>query len=77
MKFKNLDVVVLDQDLPEEGLKRGDVGTIVHVLAPGVFLVEFVLASGETAALVELKDSDIRPGAGSDLGSVRTFRQPH
>lgn len=36
-----LDVVALIDDLPERGLRRGQVGTVVEVLAPGVFEVEF------------------------------------
>ena len=29
MKIKELDIVVLDSDLPQAGLKKGDVGTVV------------------------------------------------
>ena len=36
-----LDVVALTADLPEHGLLRGHVGTVVETLAPGVFEVEF------------------------------------
>jgi hypothetical protein len=36
-----LDVVALTEDLPERGLYRGQVGTVVESLAPGVFEVEF------------------------------------
>ena len=36
-----LDVVALTDDLPEQGLGRGQVGTVVELLAPGVFEVEF------------------------------------
>lgn len=36
-----LDVVALTEDLPERGLYRGQVGTVVEALAPGVFEVEF------------------------------------
>ena len=34
MKRAELDVVVLGEDLPDEGLAKGTVGTIVMVLIP-------------------------------------------
>lgn len=40
-KLKLLDVVALTEELPEEGLRRGQVGTIVEELAPDVYEVEF------------------------------------
>jgi hypothetical protein len=52
---KLLDVVALLDDKPAEGLLAGQVGTIVDVLAPGVFEVEFLDANGKTVALSELK----------------------
>ena len=36
-----LSVVALLQDLPEEGLVRGQVGTVVESWAPDVYEVEF------------------------------------
>lgn len=50
-----LDVVALTQDLPERGLSRGQVGTIVESLAPGVFEVEFSDDTGRTYALLALR----------------------
>lgn len=32
-----LDVVALTEDLPDRGLYRGQVGTVVESLAPGIF----------------------------------------
>jgi hypothetical protein len=41
-KFHLLDVVTLTEDLPDENLWRGQVGTIVEILADGqAFEVEF------------------------------------
>ena len=41
-KFQLLDVVTLTEDLPEQNLWRGQVGTIVEILAGGkAFEVEF------------------------------------
>ena len=36
-----LDVVALTADLPEKGLVRGQVGTVVEILGPEAFEVEF------------------------------------
>lgn len=50
-----LDVVALTEDLPERGLYRGQVGTIVEILKPGVFEVEFSDDEGRAYASVALK----------------------
>jgi hypothetical protein len=50
-----LDVVALTVDLPERQLKRGQVGTIVELLAPGVFEVEFSDDEGRTYAQAALR----------------------
>ncbi len=50
-----LDVVTLLSDVPESGLFRGQVGTIVEVYEPNVFEVEFVDTKGHTYALETLK----------------------
>lgn len=31
MKFKELETVVLNRDLPEHRLRQGDLGAVVHV----------------------------------------------
>lgn len=74
MKYKELDVVVLDRELPDHGLRRGDLGTVVHVYEPDGLEVEFVTASGRTEALVTLEVGDVRPVVDTDLISVRPFR---
>jgi hypothetical protein len=45
-----LDVVAVTEDLPQRGLSRGQVGTVVETLAPGVFEVEFCDNAGRTYA---------------------------
>jgi len=69
--LRNLEVVVLNEDLPSHGLKRGDLGTIVEVYAPDAVEVEFVTASGRTQALVTLPPSAIRQVGDDDLVAVR------
>ncbi len=45
-----LDVVALTENLCEKNLVRGQVGTVVEELAPGVFEVEFSDGSGRMYA---------------------------
>lgn len=49
-----LDVVALLEDLPERGLRRGQVGTVVEQLAPDVFEIEFSDDQGHTYATLAL-----------------------
>jgi len=73
--FNLLDTVVLDRDLPEQGLRRGDLGAVVDVLPPDGLEVEFVLASGKTQALVSLRAADVRAVGEGDLIAVRELRR--
>ena len=57
--LKLLDVVALIENLPELGLYRGQVGTIVEVYEPGVFEVEFSDRQGRTYALETLRDQQV------------------
>ena len=56
-----LDVVALTDDVPDEGLVRGQVGTLVEELAPNVFEVEFADQQGRTYALVPLPAERLMP----------------
>ena len=73
MTFALLDTVVLERDLPEHGLRRGDLGAVVEVYEPDGLEVEFMRASGRTQALVELTTRDVRAIRDEDLISVRTL----
>ena len=73
MRFKKLETVVLDRDLPEHGLRRGDLGAVVQVYDPDGIQVEFVTASGRTEALVTLGVGDVRAVSDEDLIAVRTL----
>jgi hypothetical protein len=54
-KIKLFDVVALTQELPERDLQRGQVGTVVEVLAPDVYEVEFTDNEGRTYAELALR----------------------
>lgn len=75
MKHHLLDTVVLDRDLPEHGLCRGDLGAVVEVYEPDGVEVEFVRASGNTQAVVTLSEDDVRPVRDSDQIAVRSVEQ--
>jgi hypothetical protein len=75
MRYRALDTIVLDRDIPDRGLRKGDLGAVVEVYEPDGLEVEFVTASGRTAALLTLNVRDVRPVADDDLVSVRTCRR--
>ena len=54
-KIEMLSVVAVLEDLPEEGLLRGQVGTVVEDLAPGVYEIEFCDDEGRTYASLALR----------------------
>ncbi len=54
-----LDVVALTADLPEHGLYRGQVGTVVEELAPDVFEVEFCDDNGRAYASLALSQDQL------------------
>ena len=54
-----LDVVALTEDLPDRKLRRGQVGTVVEFLAPGVFEVEFTDNDGRAFASLALKEEQL------------------
>jgi hypothetical protein len=73
MDVKMLDTIVLEKDLADYGLKKGDVGAVVEVYEPDGLEVEFVTGSGKTQALVTLKVTDVRTVGDSEILSVRSL----
>jgi hypothetical protein len=59
MDIKLLDTVALTVDLPEEGLSRGLVGTVVEVFPSGDYEVEFTDEDGRTVAQLALQPDQI------------------
>ena len=64
--------MVLKRDLPEHGLRAGDVGAVVEFYGTDGIEVEFVRASGRTKAPVTLMTADVRSVGESDMLTVRT-----
>jgi len=60
-RIKLLDTVALLADLPERKLKRGEVGTVVEILAPRVYEVEFCDEDGQTYAELALRSDQVVP----------------
>ena len=54
-----LDVVALTEDVPDHGLLRGQVGTVVESLGSGAFEEEFVDNDGRTYATLPLRASQL------------------
>lgn len=49
-EIKLLDVVALTENLPSEGLRRGEVGTVVEKWSDDAFEIEFSDDTGEAYA---------------------------
>ena len=75
MSFLPLDAVVLDRDLPEHGLVRGDLGAVVYAYPSDGLEVEFVSASGRTEVVVTLTAEDVRSVRETDIIAVRDLRR--
>jgi hypothetical protein len=62
-----LSEVAVLKDLPEKGLVRGQVGTVVELLAPSVVEVEFADDEGRTYAMAALRSEEL----------IRLHHQPY
>jgi hypothetical protein len=54
-----LSEVAVLRDMPEKGLVRGQVGTVVEVLAPSVAEVEFSDDQGRAYAMAALRSEEL------------------
>lgn len=58
---KDFDVVELTRDIPEEGLAKGALGTVIFVHKEGeAYIVEFCDDQGRTLADPTLKAADLK-----------------
>ena len=70
--IKEHGCIVLTQDLPDEGLQTGDVGTVVHIHRDAAaYEVEFVTLTGQTVAVATVLPTQLRPVSQRDLSHVR------
>ncbi len=71
--IRELDTVVLTEDLPEHGLKQGDIGTVVLVHHQPGYEVEFISLDGETLAVVSLTQQQVRPIGKREVAQARAM----
>jgi hypothetical protein len=70
--IKEHDRVVLTEDLPEQGFKAGDVGTVVLIHQGGRgYEVEFCSLDGQTLDVVSVFASHVRPAAEYEIAHAR------
>lgn len=82
MKIELFSEVALARDIPAEGLRRGDVATVVEKL-PGTeasggeegYILEVFNAIGDTIAVVTAPVSAVEPLSARGVLSVRPFQQ--
>lgn len=73
--IKELDTVVLSRNLPEHGLKQGDIGAVVHSYKEGkAFEVEFITGKGDTVAVVTLNSENVRLMQDKEILHVRKLQ---
>lgn len=69
-----LEPIVLTKDLPDHGLKAGDVGTVVLVHRGGAgYEVEFCALNGETILVTSLEAGDLRPAGPQEVPHARAY----
>lgn len=77
MPFELYSEVILTADLAEEGLKSGDVGTVVerHVVAgqEDGYSVEFFDMKGNTVAVVTVRQGLLRAPTSADRPAARAM----
>jgi len=70
--MKELEQIVLTSDIPEHGLKSGDIGTVVMIHKGGAGLeVEFVALDGQTIAVATLPADKVRPVGHGEIPHAR------
>jgi hypothetical protein len=69
--IKELDSVVLAIDLPEHGLSKGDLGTVVLLHGGAGYEVEFMTLEGETLAVVSLRADQVRSISPREIAHAR------
>jgi len=78
MAFQMYGDAILTRDVPESGLRAGDIGTVVELhVVPGVpeegYSVEFFDMTGNTVAVVTLPASALRILTPADRPTVRAL----
>lgn len=70
--IKEFERAVLVVDLPDEGFKAGDVGTVVHIYKDHTaYEVEFFALDGHTLDVITVEAEQLRPVSRYDVLHVR------
>ena len=69
--INELDTVVLTEDLPEHGLQRGDLGTVVLLHGAQGYEVEFMTLDGQTLVVTSLLPRQVRPVGPREIAQAR------
>jgi hypothetical protein len=76
--MEELDRFALADELPEEGLQAGDLGTIMMVHNPNgdyegpeEYTAEFTYLTGKTRAVVDLRPDQVRPAEEGEAARAR------
>ena len=66
--LQEFEQITLTADIPDEDLKAGDVGTIVHIHPQGVaYEVEFFSPAGNTIAVATVENYQARPATPDEI----------
>ena len=70
--IQELEEVALTSDLPDYGLKSGDIGMVLHVYRQGAgYEAEFVTLDGELVTLVVLRAEQVRRTGADEIAHAR------
>ncbi len=73
--IKEHNRIVLTSDIPKDGLKAGDVGTVIHVNQGGkAYEIEFLTLDGATVAVTTVPASQLRPVSHQDITHARPMK---
>ena len=71
--IKEHDRVALTEDLPEYGLKRGDIATVVMVHTIPGYELEFVTLDGDTLEVISAYPHQVRPLGKREIAQARSL----
>ena len=70
--MQQLNIVIVLKNRPNEGLVKGDVGSLVFIHEDGkAFEVEFTTLAGDPLGVLTLAEDEIRPVSARDVPHVR------
>ena len=74
--IRELDLVVLNHDIHEYQLRKGDIGTVVYGYKErSAFEVEFMTGEGKTIAVITLHENEVHLLSDKEIFHVREIEQ--